>query len=96
METKPNGNSPMLGAQMPTVDAKQRCKCSVPSHFEVWCLQSRPRWSCNMPHVVPILLREEIRLTSWFVVYPIIYKVYVSQVVQNFFHQQYDPLGHER
>ena len=27
--------SPMLGAQMPTVDAKQRCKCSVPSHFEV-------------------------------------------------------------
>ena len=27
--------------------------------------------------------------TSWYVVYPIIYKVYISQVVQDFFHQQY-------
>ena len=27
--------------------------------------------------------------TSWYVVYPIVHKVYVSQVVQDFFHQQY-------
>ena len=27
--------------------------------------------------------------TSWYVVYLIIFKVYVSQVVQDFFHQQY-------
>ena len=32
---------------------------------------------------------EEIQLTSWLVVYPIIYKFYTFQVVQDFFHQQY-------
>ena len=30
--------------------------------------------------------------TSWYVVYSIIYKVYVSQVVQDFFHQQYESI----
>ena len=33
---------------------------------------------------------EDIQLTSWYGKYPIIYKVYISQVVQDFFHQQYE------
>ena len=32
---------------------------------------------------------SEIRLTSWYGKYPIIYKVYACWVVQDFFHQQY-------
>ncbi len=27
--------------------------------------------------------------TSWYIVYPIIYKVYIFQLVQDFFHQPY-------
>ena len=40
---------------------------------------------------IQVLLVEVIRLTSWYGKYPIICRVlfYTSQVVQDFFHQQY-------
>ena len=37
-------------------------------------------------------MEEILHQLIMYVVYPIIYKIYVSQVVQDFFHQQYESI----
>ena len=47
--------------------------------------QSTTAWRPGGKHTTP---GEKQSCTSWYVVFPINYRVYISQVVQDFFHQQ--------
>ena len=73
------------------------CSCGHCFTFHVGTVNHPVPWSIMGMHCATeslgncdILLMAEIRLTSWSAVYPLIYRFCASQVVQEFFQQQYE------
>ena len=57
-----------------------------------WQSRMAPHFQLHLKHIrniYPMLLMEEIRLTSWGWWFILFTGFYISQVVQDFFHQQY-------
>ena len=66
------------------------------NRWDTWCDPPLQRGAIQLPSISENLGQfvwshtvDGWNCTGWYVVYPIIYKVYTSQVVQDFFHQQY-------
>ena len=92
----------------PCLPFKSTFLAKVPKRWR----NGRGKWMASwpMPHCLKVLKNRWQRrdivvsvdgrnpaITSWYVVYPIVYKVSVSQVVfPDFFHRQWDMLGWSR